>query len=91
MLILKMLNKKSQTNNYYSYTLFQVWFQNQRAKWRRSLLKQLTFGPHIVQECEKLFEISPNSKSNSELNYRNDDEETTIIHEEQSINGFANF
>ena len=54
-------------------------------------MKQLTFGPHIVQECEKLFEISPNSNSNSELNYRNDDEETTIIHEEQSINGFADF
>lgn len=54
-------------------------------------MKQLTFGPHIVQECEKLFEISSNSNSNSQLNYRNDDEETTIVHEEQSINDFANF
>lgn len=47
----------------------QVWFQNQRAKWRRSLLRQASSGPQVVQECRPLAELAqPISRFNSNLN-----------------------
>lgn len=33
-----------------SKRVLQVWFQNARAKWRRSVLRQQSMGPHVVQE-----------------------------------------
>ncbi|XP_054157248.1 LIM/homeobox protein Lhx9-like [Oppia nitens] len=55
--------------------VLQVWFQNQRAKWRRSLLRQQSSGPQIVEECQPLTELNEYALST--------DEEQTIIEEEQ--------
>jgi len=38
--------------------VLQVWFQNARAKWRRSVLRQQSMGPHIVEESQPLSELS---------------------------------
>lgn len=35
----------------------QVWFQNARAKWRRSVLRQQSMGPHVVEESQPLSEL----------------------------------
>lgn len=38
--------------------LLQVWFQNARAKWRRSVLRQQSVGPHVVQDSLPFTDLS---------------------------------